>query len=101
MVLSLCVYSIRSVMRRAAYRSHESPAGARALPLNQHLPPDAAETYSVASRPSRLALPFTVIRASKACNVFTRSNTGIVGLNPTQGMDVCLRLFCLCVVLCR
>jgi hypothetical protein len=28
--------------------------------------------------------------------VFTRSNPGIVGSNPTQGMDVCLRLFCLC-----
>jgi hypothetical protein len=27
-----------------------------------------------------------------------RSNTGIVGSNPTQGIDVCLRLFCVCVV---
>jgi hypothetical protein len=26
--------------------------------------------------------------------VFARSNTGIVGSNPTQGMDVCLCLFC-------
>jgi hypothetical protein len=29
-----------------------------------------------------------------------RSNTGIVGSNTTRGMDVCLRLFYVCVVLC-
>jgi hypothetical protein len=29
-----------------------------------------------------------------------RSNTGVVGSNPTQDMDVPLRLFCVCVVLC-
>jgi hypothetical protein len=29
-----------------------------------------------------------------------RSNAGIVGSNHTQGMDVCVRLFCVCVVLC-
>jgi hypothetical protein len=32
--------------------------------------------------------------------VFARSNTGIVGSNRTQGMDVCVRLLCVCVVLC-
>jgi hypothetical protein len=32
--------------------------------------------------------------------VFTLLNAGIVGSNPTQGMDVCLRLFCVYVVLC-
>jgi hypothetical protein len=34
---------------------------------------------------------------SKAHMVFHRSNPGIVGSNPTRGMDVCLRfsvLFC-------
>jgi hypothetical protein len=31
--------------------------------------------------------------------VYTRSNTGIVGSNPTQGIDVCLLLFCVYVVL--
>jgi hypothetical protein len=36
----------------------------------------------------------------KACTVFTRSNAGISGSNPAQGMDVCVRLFCVCVVLC-
>jgi hypothetical protein len=32
--------------------------------------------------------------------LFAPSNTGIVGSNPTQGMDVCVRLFFVCVVLC-
>jgi hypothetical protein len=36
----------------------------------------------------------------KAWTVFARSDTRIVGSNPTQGMDVCVRLFCVCVVLC-
>jgi hypothetical protein len=30
-------------------------------------------------------------------NVFARSNARIVGLNPTQGMDVCLCLICVCI----
>jgi hypothetical protein len=33
-------------------------------------------------------------------NVFTRSNAGVVGSNPTRGMDICVRLFCVCAVLC-
>jgi hypothetical protein len=32
--------------------------------------------------------------------VFNRSNAGIVGSNPTQGTNICVRLFCVCVVLC-
>jgi hypothetical protein len=35
-----------------------------------------------------------VATRSKAWNVSARSNTGIVGSNPTQGMDVSLYLFC-------
>jgi hypothetical protein len=31
---------------------------------------------------------------------FVGSNTGNMGSNPTPGMDVCVRLFCVCVVLC-
>jgi hypothetical protein len=31
---------------------------------------------------------------TQAWNVFSRLNTEIVGSNPTQGIDVCLRLFC-------
>jgi hypothetical protein len=34
--------------------------------------------------------PMTVVMRSKAWNVFVHSNTGILGLNPTQGMHVCL-----------
>jgi hypothetical protein len=37
-----------------------------------------------------LHLPITVAVRSKTRNAFTRSNTGIVGLNPTEGMNVCL-----------
>jgi hypothetical protein len=33
-------------------------------------------------------------------NVLATSNPGVLGLNPNRGMDVCLRLFCVC-VLCR
>jgi hypothetical protein len=32
--------------------------------------------------------------------VAASSNAGIVGSNPTRGTDVCVRLFCVCVVLC-
>jgi hypothetical protein len=43
----------------------------------------------------------TVAARSTVWINFTRWNIGIVGLNPTQGMDVCVRLFCVCVVLCE
>jgi hypothetical protein len=46
-------------------------------------------------------LPITVAARSKVRHFFARLNAGIVGSNPTQGMNVCLRLFCVCVVLCR
>jgi hypothetical protein len=35
-------------------------------------------------------LPNTVAARSKAWTVFTRSNSGIVGSNPIQSMDVCI-----------
>jgi hypothetical protein len=45
-------------------------------------------------------LPITVDgRAVYGMYCFARSNTGIGGSNPSQGMDVCVRLFCVCVVL--
>jgi hypothetical protein len=44
--------------------------------------------------------PITAPARSKAWNVFACSNAGIVGSNPTQGW-MSLRLFCVCVVLCR
>jgi hypothetical protein len=44
--------------------------------------------------------PITVAALSKAWTVFARSNAGIVGSNPTQGMDVCVWVYCVYVVLC-
>jgi hypothetical protein len=44
------------------------------------------------------SLPVTVVEQSKACTVFARSEAGIVGSNPTQGMDVCMCVFfCVCI----
>jgi hypothetical protein len=36
--------------------------------------------------------PITVDELSKASNDLARSNTGIMGSNPTRGMDVCVVL---------
>jgi hypothetical protein len=40
--------------------------------------------------------PMTVTEQSKAWTVFARSNSEIKGLNPTQGIGICVRLLCLC-----
>jgi hypothetical protein len=45
-------------------------------------------------------VPIIAAAQSKEWNIFARSNTGIMGSNPTRGMDVGVRLFCICVVLC-
>jgi hypothetical protein len=50
--------------------------------------------------PNNSLWPLTVAAQSKAWTVFARSDAGIVGSNPTQGMYVCVRLFRVCVVLC-
>jgi hypothetical protein len=47
-----------------------------------------------------MELPITVGARSKARTLFARSKAEIVGSKHTQGMDVCVRLFCVCVVLC-
>jgi hypothetical protein len=47
-----------------------------------------------------LSEPITVASRYKARTVFARSTAEIVGSNSTQGMDICVRLFCICVVLC-
>jgi hypothetical protein len=44
--------------------------------------------------PSWTSVPMTVVARSKARTVFACSNTWIVSSNPTQGIDVCLLLFC-------
>jgi hypothetical protein len=41
-----------------------------------------------------------VAALSEARTVFARSNTGVVGSNTVRDMDVCVRLFCVCAVLC-
>jgi hypothetical protein len=43
---------------------------------------------------------FVIFACSTAWNVSAGSNTGIVCSNPTWSMDVCVRLFCVCAVLC-
>jgi hypothetical protein len=55
-------------------------------------PPDGPK-YS----PIEYHMPTTVAARSKASTVFPCSNAGIVGSKPTQGMNVCLRLYCVCV----
>jgi hypothetical protein len=45
-------------------------------------------------------LPITVAARSEAWTVSSSSNTAIVGSNSTWGLDVCMRLFCVCAVLC-
>jgi hypothetical protein len=47
-----------------------------------------------------LIAPITVAALSEARTFFARSNAAIVGSSPTQGMVVCVRSFCVCVVLC-
>jgi hypothetical protein len=44
--------------------------------------------------------PITVAAGSKTWSVFAPWNAGFVGLNPTRGTDICVRLFCVCAVLC-
>jgi hypothetical protein len=41
--------------------------------------------------------PTTVAALSKGRTVLARSKTGVIGSNPIQEMDVCVRLFCVCV----
>jgi hypothetical protein len=47
-------------------------------------------------RPSRLSLPVSMAKRSKASTVYDCLNIKIAGLNLAQGMDVCLRVSVLC-----
>jgi hypothetical protein len=47
-----------------------------------------------------LVRQITVAARSNAWTAFARSNTGIVGSNPIWAMDVSVRFFCVCAVLC-
>jgi hypothetical protein len=51
-------------------------------------------------REANVSVPITVATRSRAWTVFAHSNTGIMGSNPTRGIEVCLPLLCVCVVLC-
>jgi hypothetical protein len=57
----------------------------------------AASVFSFGNISDR---PIRVAGRSKAWTVFVRSNTGIVGSNPTRGMHVCMHLYCVCDVPC-
>jgi hypothetical protein len=48
----------------------------------------------------RSPVPITVAARSKAWTFVSLLHTGIMGSNPTRGIGVYLRLFCVCVVLC-
>jgi hypothetical protein len=72
------------ILRRSVYRDFRCSYSG--VPLN--------------TRPYRLEMPVKVTAPSKAWTVFARSKAGIVGWNPIQDMDVCVRSFCVCVVLC-
>jgi hypothetical protein len=43
--------------------------------------------------------PVTVTAQHRARNIFARIFTGIVGSNPTRGINDCPRPFCVCIVL--
>jgi hypothetical protein len=45
---------------------------------------------------ARRDVPIRVQAQYTVWNIFSYSNIGIVGSNPTRAMDVCVRLFCLC-----
>jgi hypothetical protein len=44
--------------------------------------------------------PITVAARYKAWTVFTRSNAGIVGSNPSRGMHICVRVYTVFVFFC-
>jgi hypothetical protein len=46
-----------------------------------------------------IRVPKLAFNLYKAHTAFASSNTGTVGSNPTRVMDVCVGVFCVCVVL--
>jgi hypothetical protein len=66
----------------------------------QKRPYSVVQVHYVNVHGKRLAWPITVAERSKVGTIFARSNAGIVGSNPTEGMDVCVPLFCVDAVLC-
>jgi hypothetical protein len=62
--------------------------------------PQSLAIHNAVRQHTKNNMAVTAVARSKACNVFARSNSGIVGSNPSRGMDVCPRFFYFCVVLC-
>jgi hypothetical protein len=84
-----------------AIRSSEMPVNTTST--RRHIPEDCFQHNSLFSFYYRVLVPsppITVAARSKAWTVFACSNTRFVGSNPTKGMDVCVRLFCVYVVPC-
>jgi hypothetical protein len=63
-------------------------------------PPASHDDFSCSYPHQRHHKLITEAAWSKAWTVFARSNTGIMGSNPTQGMDACVCVYSVCVVLC-
>jgi hypothetical protein len=51
-------------------------------------------------KPCAVCWPITLASRSKAWTAFALSKTGVGGSNPTQNVNVCVRLFHVCTVLC-
>jgi hypothetical protein len=112
--------NIRNLRTRHAVVTRDTPNIAtwgRALPWWQGTHVYGSELLTSFNLPLIFVLCFSSFRAafwftnpddrrsvaerSKTWTVFARSNTEIVGSNPTQGVDVYIVcLFCACVVLC-
>jgi hypothetical protein len=45
-------------------------------------------------------MPITVVALSKLWNIFARSNAGIVGSNPIQGVDISMFVYSVFVLSC-
>jgi hypothetical protein len=79
-------------------RDHDlfSHKATNSMELNPFLKSHTSLSYSLFFQHLTEPLPTMVTARSKAWPVFARSNAGIVGSNPTQGMDVCVCAFVLC-----
>jgi hypothetical protein len=87
-----CIFISCTLRIEAAHNSKKDIGKMLSHPIRQY-----SSDFWVICRRVR---PITMATRSMAWTVFARSNTGVVGSNHNQGMNVCVRLFCICVVLC-
>jgi hypothetical protein len=85
-----------------------SPSGKPVLGQNSILVPSKQKSGALLIKQTQLfnvshiyvyqtsRISIKVVTRSQARNVYSRSNTWIIGSNTTRSMDVYLRLFCLC-----